>query len=91
MKHFIANEFISFVKSHPVMMGINLTISLLSPIDDVCVPLLMGVIVSRIESRGNWLYPLITLVIILVSMQLLYLMINIKLIINYIIYFNNYE
>jgi ABC-type multidrug transport system fused ATPase/permease subunit len=76
MKHFIANEFWSFIKKHPFMMGINLCMSLLSPIDDICVPLLMGIIVSKIESRGNWLYPLIILVIILVSMQLLYLLIN---------------
>ena len=76
MKHFIVNEFVQFIKKHPFMMGFNLSMSMLSPIDDICVPLLMGVIVSRIESRGNWMYPLIVLVIILVSMQLLYLTIN---------------
>lgn len=71
-KSFVVNELWAFAKKHPILLSTNMMLSLTFPIDDVFVPFLIGIIVTRVEERGDWITPLIYLVIILIGMQVVY-------------------
>jgi len=71
-KNFIIHEFLAFAKEHPILLGTNILLAFTFPIDDILVPFLLGMIVTRVENRKNWLTPLVILVSILVMMQIIY-------------------
>lgn len=69
---FIVQEVKAFAKAHPWLFGTNLALSLSFPLDDVLVPYLLGIIVTRAEKGKDWKTPLYWLVGILLGMQVVY-------------------
>ena len=66
------NSFISFAKANPWNTSLNVLLSMTFPVDDIFIPIIFGVIVSRVESKEDWLKPMITLVVVLGVMQIIY-------------------
>jgi len=68
----IAREVIAFAKTHPVLFTTNTLLSLTFPIDDILIPFLLGSIISKIEKKSDWMKPLIILISIMLTMQVVY-------------------
>lgn len=71
---YILNEFGHFVKEYPYASAFNLLLSFTSPIDDIFVPYLLGLTITNVQSKKNWITPLTILIVILVGMQIIYTM-----------------
>jgi ABC-type bacteriocin/lantibiotic exporter with double-glycine peptidase domain len=69
---FVTSELIAFAKAHPFLVAFNTLLSFTFPIDDVLVPFLLGIIVTRLEKGQNWMKPLTILVTVFISMQIIY-------------------
>jgi ABC-type multidrug transport system fused ATPase/permease subunit len=63
---------LAFAKLHPWLMGTNLLLSLSFPLDDILIPYLTGLIVTKVQNKKPWLTALIALVSVLIVMQLIY-------------------
>lgn len=66
------DSFLKFAKAHPWNTTLNILFSMTFPIDDIFIPIVFGIIVSRIQENKDWIRPMIILIITLSVMQVMY-------------------